>query len=322
MIKILYAASNNQNAKLQLLRFVEAVKNKPYIVKIAAYKNSSPDINIDWTLDSLLNIFDKEQINLNNDNYGIYFDQIKYYNPDLIISDLEYFTSYAANLLDITLWQCSSSIINFAFTKKQKYNMSIFKQYSYIFNKNPQHVQRIVNILDNSNCKFIYSHFGDSDNPPEIQEGYEWVRPYFSLGKNSINCQHNIVVGILKNNKNILKAVKKSEDVVVFSEYIDEYYDNLQLKSIYNQQEYFCNLKNSKYFICEGQTSFLADAFYNGKKPLVITDYNDTECIINSTISEKLKFSKSFSSNLLYEEVSPVLKDNIYFLDQKIDEYL
>ena len=200
--------------------------------------------------------------------------------------------------------------------------MSIFKQYSYIFNKNPQHVQRIVNILDNSNCKFIYSHFGDSDNPPEIQEGYEWVRPYFSLGKNSINCQHNIVVGILKNNKNILKAVKKSEDVVVFSEYIDEYYDNLQLKSIYNQQEYFCNLKNSKYFICEGQTSFLADAFYNGKKPLVITDYNDTECIINSTISEKLKFSKSFSSNLLYEEVSPVLKDNIYFLDQKIDEYL
>lgn len=322
MFKILYAAANNQNAKLQLSRFINAVKNKPYTVKIAAYKNYSPNINIDWTLDCLLNIFDKDQINLNNDNYKIYFDQIKYYKPDLIISDLEYFTSYVANLLNITLWQCSSSIINYAFTKKQKYNMSIFKKYSYIFNKNLNHVQLIINILDNSNRKFIYSHFGDCTNPPEIKKDYEWIRPYFSLGKKSINCQHNIVVAMLKNNKKILNHVKKSEDVVIFSEQIDEQYNNLKLKNIYNQQEYFCNLKNSKAFICEGQTTFLADAFYNGKKPIVITDYNDTECIINSTVSEKLKFSNLFSSDLLCEEINPILNNNICFLDQKIDECL
>jgi hypothetical protein len=151
-IKILYAAGNTSNSKIQLSRFLKAIADKPYTIKVAAYKNSSPSIHIDWTLDYLLNIFDNNHINLNNDSFRIYLDQIKLYNPDLIISDLEYFTSYAANLLDITLWQCSSSIINFALDKKQKYNMGIFKNYSYIFNKNPHNFQRIINIIDNSNC--------------------------------------------------------------------------------------------------------------------------------------------------------------------------
>ena len=127
MFKILYAASNNINSKIQLARFMQAVKDEPYIIKIAAYKNSSPSIHIDWTLDYLVNIFDNGRINLNDDSFRTYLDQIKLYEPDLIISDLEYFTSYAANLLNITLWQCSSSIINFALSKKQKYNMGIFK---------------------------------------------------------------------------------------------------------------------------------------------------------------------------------------------------
>ena len=137
MLKILYAAANNQNAKIQLSRFMEAIKGKPYIVKVAAYKKSSPEMNIDWTLDCLLNIFEPEHISLDNDNFQTYYEQVKYFNPDLIISDLEYFTSYIANVLNITLWQCSSSIINFSLVGEYKYNLGIFKKYAYIFNKNP-----------------------------------------------------------------------------------------------------------------------------------------------------------------------------------------
>lgn len=317
MLKILYAASDNQNAKLQLYRFIQAIKDKPVQLKIAAYKDYSPNTNIDWTLDSLLNIFNKDQISFDNPNFKVYFEQIKYYNPDLIISDLEYFTSYIANELNITLWQCSSSIINFALTKSQKYNLGIFKEYSYVFNKNPQHVQRIVNILDNSNYKFVYSHFGDYVSPPEIQEGYEWIRPYHSVGKQSINCRHDVVISSLKFSSNLLKSFKKYEDVVLFSEE-DNIYSGFKTKNIYNEQEYFCNIKNSNVFACEGQTTFLADAFYNGKKPFIITNYSDTDCIINSVISKK--FNLIASDNDL--NLTPALNNNICFLHEKISEYL
>ena len=323
MPKILYAASNNQNSKLQLARFIEATKNKNYTIKVAAYKDFCPKINIDWTLDALASIASKTEIHTNNQNYSYitYIDQIKYFNPDLVISDLEFFTSHAANLLNIKLWQCSSSIINFAFTKKQKYNMSIFKQYSYVFNKNPKHVQRLVNILDNSNRKLVYSHFGDLESPPEIQEGFEWIRPYHILGKKSVTCQHHVMVASLKNNKYILKKLINSDDVVYFSENNEENYPNVTLKNIYDEQEYFCNLKNCDIFICEGQASFLSDAFYNGKKPFIFTDYNDADCLINSAISEKLDFSNDFSNSSSSNYYEPKLGNYLNFLDQEIDIY-
>lgn len=322
MFKILYAASNNINSKIQLARFMQAVKDEPYIIKIAAYKNSSPSIHIDWTLDYLVNIFDNGRINLNDDSFRTYLDQIKLYEPDLIISDLEYFTSYAANLLNITLWQCSSSIINFALSKKQKYNMGIFKNYSYIFNKYPQNFQKLINIIDNSNCKFIYSHFGDSYNPPLIQNDFEWIRPYYKIGKTSINCKHNIVAASLQSNKLLINKIKKYEDVVIFSDFCHESYSNITLKNLNNESEYFCNLKNSDIFVCEGQTSFLADAFYNYKKPFVITNYNDTECIINSIISKKLGLSDDFSSVNNNNTITNNINPNIKYLHEKISEYI
>jgi uncharacterized protein (TIGR00661 family) len=321
MYKILYAASRNQNSKLQLARFIEAIKDKPYLIKVAAYKDFCPNIHIDWTLDALAIMSNKYEIHTGSYNYSYitYVDQIKYFKPDLIISDLEFFTSYAANLLNITLWQCSPSIVNFAFTKKQKYNMSIFKQFSYVFNRNPNHVQRLINILDNSNRKLVYSHLGDFESPPEIQESFQWVRPYHKVGKNSITCQHNIMVASLKNNKDILKKVINDNDVVYFSENTEENYNNITFKNIYDEQEYYCNLKNSNIFVCEGQTTFLSDSFYNGKKPFIVTDYDDPECLINSAISEKLDFNNDFNSSSTSNHYMPTLKPSINFLDEEID---
>ena len=52
MIKILYAANNNLNSKIQLSRFTDNVSNLN--LKIAAFRNySPPNINIDYTLDCL-----------------------------------------------------------------------------------------------------------------------------------------------------------------------------------------------------------------------------------------------------------------------------
>jgi hypothetical protein len=325
MLKILYAASNNENAKIQLARFIKAMVGKPVIIKVAAYKKSSPKgTPINWTLDCLLNIFNPEHISLDNDNLKTYFDQVKYFAPDLVISDLEYFTSYVANELNITLWQCSSSIINFALTTKYKYNLGIFSNYAYILNKNPIHTQRLVNIIDNSNCNFVYSHFGDTISQPPLKENFEWIRPYHSVGKEYIPCEHNVVAGLNYNNKDILDMLKAYPDSIVFSNFQDETHYNLLIKTIDNEEEYFCNLRNSNLFVNEGQTSFLADAFYNHKYSIVVPNIEDAECIINSSISERLKLSTCIflSQDLNYYNnlsVTPHYNENIKFLHEKID---
>lgn len=325
-MKILYAASENENAKIQLARFMQAMEGKPFTIKVAAYKKSSPLIHIDWTLDCLKNIFKPDYVTLDNDNFVTYYDQVKYYKPDLIISDLEYYTSYIASVLGIPLWQCSSSLVNFALTNDYKYNLGIFKRYAYLFNKNPLHVQRMLNIMDNSNRIFLYSHLGDCQNPPEIKEGFEWVRPYHQVGKNSVLCKHNVVAGTLGNNKKILSLLKQYSDSVCFTEFMGESYENPRLKDISDQDEFTCNLRNSNLFVCEGQTSFLADAFYNNKHSVVLTNFEDPECVINSTISERLKLSTSIyqtSANLhpmMHLEVSSNLNSQVKFLHERIEE--
>src|SRR5574338_485512 len=325
-MKILYAASNNENAKIQLSRFVKAMEGKPHTIKIAAYKKSSPSINIDWTLDCLQNIFKPDHVSLDNDNFVTYFDQIRYYKPDLVISDLEFYTSHAANVLGIEVWQCSSSLIHFALTNNYKYDLGVFSQYAFLFSKNPQHVQRINNIVDNSSRNLLYSHFSDCRLSPEIKSQFEWVRPYHQIGKLSKPCQHNIVAGALESNKRIIELLSNHPDSVCFSSFYHETYPNPLLKDIRNQEEYFCNLKNSNLFVNAGQTSFLADAFYNKKYSAVLVNTEDPECVVNSAISEKLGLSKSIyrtteDLNLLFSnQVEETFNESGKFLHEKIEE--
>lgn len=325
MLKILYAASNNRGAKIQLARFIRAMHGKPYQIKIAAYIKSSPkNLNIDWTLDSLLNIYKPEHISLENDNFRIYYEQVKYFAPDLIISDLEYFTSHIANLLDVTLWQCSSSIINFALA--EKYDLGLFKKYSYVFNKNPIQVQRTVNIIDNSNCNFVYSHLGDMLSPPLLKNGFEWIRPYHNVGKLYVPCKHNLMTVLLQNNIKIMSLMKNYSDCVVFSDFYQESNSNLMFKDIDNVDEYACNLHNSNLFICEGQTNFLADAFYNKKYCAVLPDFGDPECIINSVLTEHFELGISLYSesedlqNFMNVPVDNQYNSDIGFLHERIEE--
>jgi len=326
MYKILYAAGASESSKIQLSRFATAVQDSSNIIKYAAYNKSSGGLPIDWSLDSLLNIFKPDHISTDNDNFHIYFEQIKSFAPDLIISDLEYFSSHIANVLDIPLWQCSSSIINLAISHYEKYNLGLFKTYSYLLHNKPLHNQRIANIIDNSNSNFVYSHLGDLDNAPKLKNNFEWIRPYFTTGKISIPCKHNIVAGMSKNNKKIFALLQKYQDCVAFSDFCDERYANLQLKDIRNQEEYFCNLRNSNLFVCEGQTSFLADAYYNNKYSVVMTDFKDLECIINSMYSEHMKISSSIYGSqedltrFVDNQIVSNQKDNIKFLHEKLEE--
>jgi uncharacterized protein (TIGR00661 family) len=324
-MKVLYAAGNNFNAHIQLSRFLWAMQDTEHQIKIAAYKKSSPkNVSVNWTLDCLLNIFDPQHLSLENDNLQIYYQQIKDYAPDLVISDLEYFTSYVANLLDLTLWQCSSSTINYGLVKNQKYNSGISKLYGFSINRNERHTQRTINLLVNSSRNFVYSHFGDLSEPPQLQENYQWVRPYHQIGKSSIPCQHHIVAGIPYNNKSIIHQLKKYPDSVVFTDFAGERFDNLLLKNIENQAEYYCNLRNSPLFLCQGQTSFLADAFYNGKYALIYPDYQDPETVLNSCLTQHYQMGAIVNpSDNLDEYLSKTIVpsyNSIKYLHQHIQE--
>lgn len=320
-MKILYAAGNNASAKIQLSRFLTAVQDKPYTIKIAAYKKSSPNVSVDWTLDCLLNIFKPNHISIENENFEIYYEQIKSFAPDLIISDLEYFTSYIANTLNITVWQCSASLTNYALSRRAKYDLGVFKNHAYTFSRNPLQVQRLTNIIENADKKLVYSHYGDMEAAPQLKEHCEWVRPYHQIGKISIPCQHNLVGITPASNKRVIDILKKQSDCVLFTESYAEEYAGLQVKDIRNEEEYFCNLHNSKALICEGQTSFLADAFYNNKPSVIYTNFDDTECILNSIISEKFKLSTSS-----VEEIKQInklqLNEHILYLHEKIERIL
>jgi uncharacterized protein (TIGR00661 family) len=327
-VKILYAASDSYSARIQLVRWLRAMQDSDHQIKIAAYKKSSPKgINIDWTLDALLNIYKPELLATNNDNLGIYYEQVKDYAPDLIISDLEYFTSYVANELATTLWQCSSSLINHALSRKEKYNLGVFKNHAHALNRDPVHTQRTINLIDNSNANLVYSHYCDVSYPPLLQKGYEWIRPYHRVAKTSLPCHHSIVAGLSVHDMQVLEILKRfSPDSVVFMESHREKYENIVVKDIAAEDEYYCNLKNSDLFICQGQASFLADAFYNGKYSLIYPNYEDAGAIINSYISRKLGLGfimspsehvRDFSSF----ETKPIYQPSIKYLHEKIKEF-
>jgi len=227
--------------------------------------------------------------------------------------------------LNIKLWQCSSSLINFALTKQYKYDLGAFTKYAYLFHRSPTQVQWLINIIDNSDLNFVYSHFADTANPPDLNPSFRWIRPYHQIGRKYTPCQHYAVAGTLYSNKNIIGLLSEYPDSIYFMENAHEQYDNPHIKSLSNQEEYFCNLANSPFFVCEGQTSFLADAFYNGKPATVWPNFNDTECVLNGLVSEKLGLSSCIYDNtedLYHKEIAPIIHDNISFLHQEIESLI
>ncbi len=300
-MRILVAVGNNDDARIFLTHFLQAMGETKYLIRIAAYQKSSPPgINVSWTLDALLNPRSPESLqDENNDNFNILYQQIKKFSPDLVISDLEFFCSRIANLLNIPLWQCSSSLIHLALTKKEKKWLNVYSYSAALYVKNTN------NILDNSDRKFIYSHLGDFEVPPELIPGFEFVRPYHRIGKISRPCAHHLVAACRYSNKKMLHLVQKYPDPVVFAGVTDEYYQGIQLKSLDQQEEFACNLRNCDLFICEGQTSALADAYFNGKFAIVLPDLFNLECVINAAVCQKKNLSKTIYDEK--EDLSPFL---------------
>jgi hypothetical protein len=189
-VKILYAAGNRPGSFLQMQRFLQSVKNQNHIIKLAAYKSSMGNLFIDYTLDCLLN-FTNTNSNISfNSNYNYYYNEIRRFAPNLIISDFEIYTSIIAIETNIKLWIASPVLLFYALNKKLKDEIGIYKNYSYLFNAKSTKKNYIRYLLHNSDKLFIISHLCDFNKRPELLPKYEWVRPEFIL-----DCNHSISDG-------------------------------------------------------------------------------------------------------------------------------
>lgn len=295
-MRILYAASKWSSSKLQLLRFLENLDFTKHTVKIAAYKNYCPNIHIDFLLDPLQSLNRAtSNINIDNNNYNlsIYVDFIKNFNPDLVISDLEFTSSYLALELNKKLWNVSSMLMHFGIGLKDKRDLVFMNKFLHVVKNtfNNTSYQNYHHILAYATKNYLYSHFGEY-NSLKLNDGFEWVRPYYKImppKKTDTFCVSYL------NNRNIIKKIKNK--AVVFSEFSDEAFPNVELKNMYHQNEYYADLAGCDYLMCTANTLFLADAYYNNKFANIIPVYDNIECLYNMLMAEKMGTGKIIYNN-------------------------
>lgn len=314
-MRILYCAGNRLGSYYQLKRFLTSIGNK-YTIKIAAYKKSMGNFDIDYNLDSLLNFTDPDGMISFNGNYSYYKNEIKRYNPDLIISDLEIYTSIIASELKIKLWQFSPINLYYAITNDDKKNIGINKKYSFLIEADHKKVSYINQILNNSNKKFVLSHLCDFAGRPKLIERYEWVRPSFILGENSNS--FNNLVAFSSSNKSFINDLK-TKSGIIFSPSKLERIDNWEISDIENELVYSNCIENCKSFISDGTAVFLADAFYNRKYCFCAPRYDDMESIIGSYSNEYYGLGKIALPGDS-KEIKISINDNVKFISEHLEQ--
>jgi hypothetical protein len=319
-MKILYAAGNRLGSFFQLKRFLDSVKDQNHKIKIAAYKKSMGTLDIDYTLDSLLNFSSPESGMSFNGNYKYYYNEIKRFAPDLIISDFEIYTSIIALEANIKLWQVSPVLLYNALYDELKNMLGIYKNHAYLVAHNLVKKEYLNHILNNSDKKFVLSHLCDIESPPILLTGYEWARPEFILGNKS-NDKIDYVVTAIENNKDIVEELK-NKNAVIFSNFSYERYPKMKVKNIYDELEYRQYIDNCKLYISDGTAIFLADAFYNQKFCITVPRYDDIEPIIASYINTHYGISKISTENFNIElpKINISINDDVKFISEHLGE--
>lgn len=278
-MKILYAAGTRKHACVQMERIIKHL-SPTFEIKIAAFLG--PLISFaNWNLNALRNFLDPDTIPFKGENYEIYADQVKSFAPDLILSDLESYTSVIGIDLGIPVWQINPVLTYYGLSISDKIKLKI-KNYNKIFTQIsgslPEEENRILShIIKKSERKLAYSHFGDLGF--KLISGYDWIRPFHVLGKESKMCQHEAVSICPYEDKNLIKICNKFKDPVIFG----------FNKDINNQIEYACNLKNAERFYTNGISDYCADAYYNGKYNFIVSNLGQDESSLNMIMSTKTK---------------------------------
>lgn len=310
-MKILYAAGNRIGSLYQLKRFISSI-DKSCVLKIAAFKRSMGNLNVDYNLDSLLNFTNPNGPISFNGNYSYFYNEIKRLDPDLIVSDFEIYSSIVAMELNIKLWQISPINLYYALDKDTKAAFGIHGRYAFLLDADRKRTSYINYMLNNSNKKLVLSHLCDSKRKPQLLNGFEYVRPNFILGSGGDKA--DCLTVLAEANKNINNKYKSS---IVFSDTDYEIFKNKSF-NINNYDAYSKYLAACNYVVSDGTATFLADAFYNQKYCFSYPRYNDIESIICSFANEHFKLGKIGPGEPTDVEI--LIDDKIKFISQHLKE--
>jgi hypothetical protein len=183
--RILYAAGNREGSYYQLERYLPLFKGSGHAFQIAGYKKSLRNLNADYCLDALLNFANPNGPVSFNGNFSYYTREIEKFNPNLIISDLEIYTSLYAIEKSIPLWQVSPTMLYYALPKSIKEHCKINSFNLKLISGDRTKDRDIQYILNNSQRRMVLSHLCDIEKSPQLLYGYEWIRPEFKLVENS-----------------------------------------------------------------------------------------------------------------------------------------
>ncbi len=290
-MKIVYSCSNRIGAGVQLTRFLRQIGDS-HEVLIAGFRRPTESItHIDWTLDALRHRYsskNKQELiklfgyhglpDVGFDELSILLEEISEYNPDLVICDAEPIVANIAKVLDLRLWYCSPLHL----LDGVKWGPGQIK-----YRARLEKHKKLLAKLPTAERTFVYSPFGDIQPCPELKPGYEWMQPYHVHSDGAKSGGVAIVkdgerVSILSK---ILNCVPPF-DLTLFSRHK---YDLSHLTSIsmldeVNRDIYRDIVSRSSWVFTTGETSFVADAVYNGAKVCIAPDLNDPETLLNAIL--------------------------------------
>ncbi len=328
-MRILYSSGNRLGANNQLQRFLEYL-SPSHTVKVAAFVRGSHSFkNIDWTLDSLyqnilppikkrelVQIFKHNGLpSINKENAIIFLNEADRFEPDLIISDGDPVSAHIAKTLGVCLWYCSPLHVydGIEWEKDQLRYCSLLEATR----------KMLIRTMPDPDRIFVYSPFGDISFRPTLRTGYEWLMPYHKNDNVQSAQEDNIFVLNDPDRTQILTKIVNAlnHKVTVIDSDLVEDYSSL--------------LKGCSKFVTTGETSYIADAFYQEKEICIIPSLKDPESLLNSILVKEYGIGIDLAQlelmgSFAVDELDKALEDrnnkkflsrqNLQQLHQKVEE--
>ncbi len=312
-MKILYAANNSFGSFLQMKRILPFL-NK-HDVRIAGFKKYLFNISADYTLEAL-DALNKNKL-IAKKCVRKYIDEIDSFGPDLIINDLHYYTSLAASELNIKYWIVNSTLLYKAIPKDIRSKLKINATYGHAVGNDSDYNKFQIK---NAERVFVYSYLCDVPMAPIIDDPdrYEWVRPYtapysgpgYVRGVSGTPDHERFVVALNRTNKPLVRWFGALKDVNLYSMNDYEKYKDIQHRNLFSDK-YSEDLSTALLVINRGETSLVADAFYNKKYVLIYPNYNNIDTIINSYFVSHFNIGEKIQTRNTFEQINTLESDKL-----------
>ncbi|MDP2696408.1 MAG: hypothetical protein Q8O87_04160 [bacterium] len=284
-MKILYSTGNRLGGGEQLRRYMEYNRHE---IKTACYLRSSENIlHTDWTLDALTNKYSKgtriglrklygydggPHINLEK-GYHLK-EEIKKYDPDLIICDGEPIVSNLAKSLGKRLWYCSPLHL----LDGIEWESGSLRYFSLL-----DGTRKMLYRLPRAERVYVYSPFGDINFRPLLKSGYEWMQPYYVGGRGGEDG-----MAIIEDGDRISQLSKQLNSVKPYDiKLVSPFSYNFSHLRNYKLEEYKSELGKSRWLFTTGETSYVADGVYNGKRICIAPNLRDAEGLLNAILIKR-----------------------------------